>query len=158
MAKDALGHGSNGGKGGPTRPIPNSPYHQKASVELRYISQDAREAGRNAQQMGDDKGVNKYADQVADAATVLGYRSRGGLSDHPNDVAARALASGPKSAPVATHDAMVGVGPNSPLAGSRDYDPFGRPRTDKSSYDEYSRDLAYRSRQGNGGIGSGGRR
>lgn len=63
----------------------------------------------------------------------------------------------PKAAPVATHDATQGVGPNDPRVGSRDYDAFGRPRTDKSEYDNYSRDLAYRSRQGNGGIGSGGR-
>jgi hypothetical protein len=61
----------------------------------------------------------------------------------------------PKAAPVKTHDAMGGVGPNDPRAGSRDFDAFGRPRADKSSYDEYSRDLSLRSR--NGGIGSGGR-
>ena len=151
--KDAKGHGSNP-RGGPAKPIPNSPYHMKSDAELRYIQRDAHEAGRNAQSMGDERGVNKYADQVNDASSVLGYRARGGLSDHPADVASRAAVSGSdKSAKVPTHDSMSGVGPNSPLVGSRDYDAFGRPRADKSGYDEYSHDLALRSR--NGQVGSG---
>lgn len=104
--KDAKGHGSNS-RGGPAKPIPNSPFHAKSDAELRYIAKDAAEAGRNAQGMGDDRGVNKYADQVADAATVMGYRNRGGLSDHPNDVAARAaVGSSDKSGKVPTHDSM----------------------------------------------------
>lgn len=70
-----------------------------------------------------------------------------------NAEAAQALMSGLKSTQAPVHDSMVGVGPNDPRAGSRDYDAFGRPRADKSSYDEYSRDLSLRSR--NGQVGSG---
>lgn len=105
--KDALGHGSNGRGGRTAKPIPGHPYHGKSDAELRYIMKDASEAGKNAQEMGNDRGVNKYADQVNDAATVLGYRARGGSQDTPepsNAAAARAMASGPKSAPVPTHD------------------------------------------------------
>lgn len=143
--KDAKGHGSN------ARPIPGHIYHSKSDMELRYIAKDAAEAGRNAHDMGDQRGVNKYADQVADAATVLGYRARGGKSDAPADQ----LHSGTsKSNPAPVHDSM-GVGPNDPRAGSRDYDPFGRPRSagSKEEYDSYNRDLALRSR--NGQVGSG---
>jgi hypothetical protein len=94
--KDARGHGSN------ARPIPGHPYHSKTNAELRYIAKDAAEAGRNAQGMGDQRGVSKYADQVADAATVMGYRARGGKSDAPADQ----LHSGtPKSDPTPIHDA-----------------------------------------------------
>jgi hypothetical protein len=96
--KDAKGHGSN------AKPIPGHPYHQKTAMELRYIQKDAHEAGRNAQEMGDQKGINKYADQVNDASTVLAYRARGGASD----AAADRLASGPKSAPAPVHDSMAG--------------------------------------------------
>lgn len=107
--KDAKGHGSNT-RGGPVRPIPNSPYHAKSDAELRYIAKDAAEAGRNAQGMGDERGVSKYADQVADAATVMGYRNRGGVSDHPADVASReASVESAKSAKVPTHDSMSGA-------------------------------------------------
>lgn len=112
--KDAKGHGSNG-RGGPSKPIPNSPYHAKSDAELRYIVKDASEAesasrgmtayNPNGSQRSDTSG--KYADQVNDAASVLGYRDRGGLSDHPNDVAARAAVSGSdKSSKVPTHDSM----------------------------------------------------
>jgi len=102
--KDAHGHGSNSRGGRLAKPIPGHPYHSLSDMQLRYITKDAHEAGRNAQEMGDERGVNKYADQVNDAQTVLGYRQRGGLSDEPNAVAARALASGPKSAPAPIHD------------------------------------------------------
>jgi hypothetical protein len=105
MAKDALGHGSNARGGAGRKPIPGHPYHAKTSDELRYIQKDAHEAGRNAQEMGDERGINKYADQVNDAATVLAYRDRGGKSDHPADQ----LAGGPKSAPVPTHDSMTNL-------------------------------------------------
>lgn len=104
MAKDAKGHGSDGRGGGGYKPIPNSPYHAKSDAELRYIAKDASEAATAAQSMG--KLETKYNDQVNDASTVLGYRNRGGQSDHPDAVAARALASGPKSAPVTVHDSM----------------------------------------------------
>lgn len=105
--KDAKGHGSNT-RGGPARPIPNSPYHAKSDAELRYIAKDAAEAGRNAQGMGDERGVSKYADQVADAASVMGYRNRGGFSDHPADVASREVTvESAKSTKVPTHDSMT---------------------------------------------------
>jgi hypothetical protein len=115
--KDALGHGSN------KRPIPGSPMHAKTNDELRFIQRDAHEAGRNAQQMGDERGVNKYADQVNDASTVLGYRSRGGKSDAPAD----ALASGPKSAPAPIHDAWSSTpGGDRGDAGPVNYDADGK--------------------------------
>jgi hypothetical protein len=107
MAKDAKGHGSN------AKPISGSPMHTKTNDELRFIAKDAAEAGRNAQEMGDQRGISKYADQVADAATVMGYRARGGKSDAPADQ----LHSGtPKSDTVPVHDSMVqdtypGAGP-----------------------------------------------
>ena len=106
--KDALGHGSNtrGGRG-PFKPIPNHPYHAKSDDELRYIIKDAGEAASAAQGMG--KLETKYNDQINDAATVLGYRDRGGQSDHPDAVAARQLASGSqKSDTVPVHDSMSG--------------------------------------------------
>jgi hypothetical protein len=91
------------------------------------------------------------------------FRESGGEPEANNAQAAGALFyGGPKSQAAPIHDGMhnpntnyYGVGPNSPLAGSRDYDAFGRPRSDesKSEYDAYSRDLGYRAR--NGGIGSG---
>lgn len=96
--KDARGHGSN------AKPIPGHRYHSLSDMELRYIQKDAHEAGRNAHEMGDQRGVNKYADQVNDAATVLGYRSRGGKSDAPADQ----LHSGtPKSDAAPVHDSMT---------------------------------------------------
>lgn len=109
--KDAKGHGSNGRGGRLAKPIPGHAFHKKSDAELRYIMKDASEAGRNAQEMGSDQGVNKYADQVNDAATVLGYRARGGSQDMPepsNAAAAAALASGPKSAPAPVHDGASG--------------------------------------------------
>lgn len=99
--KDPLGHGSNTRGPGGRKPIPSHPFHTKTNAELRYIQKDAHEAGRNAQGMGDERGINKYADQVNDASTVLAYRDRGGKSDNPADM----LASGPKSNPVPVHDA-----------------------------------------------------
>lgn len=51
-------------------------YRTKTDAELRYIAQDASEAGRCAQLLGDEAGCNKYADQVNDACTVMGERDR----------------------------------------------------------------------------------
>lgn len=65
------------------KPLPGHPYHQKSEAELRYIIKDASEAGKNAQDMGSMRGINKYADQVNDAATVLAYRGRGGQQEGP---------------------------------------------------------------------------
>lgn len=117
--KDAKGHGSNERGGRLAKPIPGHPYHKKTDAELRYIQKDANEAAHamrgqtsydpNSGKRQDIEG--KYLDQVNDASTVLGYRDRGGKSDHPDAVAARALASGPKSAPTPMHDAMGGSGP-----------------------------------------------
>lgn len=120
--KDQKGHGSNSRGGRLAKPIPGHHFHSKSAAELRYIAKDAAEAGRNAAGMGDHKGVSKYADQVADAASVMGYRDRGGKQDAPNhgliegmqaklksDVdAGRMLHSGTsKSAPAPAHDAMT---------------------------------------------------
>lgn len=95
--KGALGHGSE------KRPIPGSPMHAKTNDELRFIQRDAHEAGKNAQEMGDERGINKYADQVNDASTVLGYRARGGKSDAPSDVLSSGTA---RSEPAPVHDSM----------------------------------------------------
>jgi hypothetical protein len=104
--KDALGHGSNG-RGSMKKPLPGHPYHSKSDAELRYIIKDASEAGKNAQEMGSERGVSKYADQVNDAATILGYRARsGGQPEASNADAARALASGPKSKAAPIHGGM----------------------------------------------------
>jgi hypothetical protein len=62
----------------PAMPIKSHPYHTKQDNELHYIMKDAHEA------MVAGKGVlkpheeGKYADQLNDAATVLGYRRNGG--------------------------------------------------------------------------------
>jgi hypothetical protein len=103
--KDAKGHGSN------KRPIPGHPYHSKTNAELQYIMRDAGEAAKaargltaynpNSGKREDTEG--KYLDQVNDAATVMGYRARGGKSDAPADALA---GGGAKSAPAPTHDAM----------------------------------------------------
>lgn len=76
-------------------------------MELRYIQKDAHEAGRNAHEMGDQRGVNKYADQVNDASTVLAYRRAGGKSDAPSDVLDSGTA---KSNPAPIHNSMRGPG------------------------------------------------
>jgi hypothetical protein len=126
--KDALGHGSDG-RGTPAKPIPNSPYHLKSDAELRYIVKDASEAERasrgmtsynpDSSQRSDTSG--KYADQVNDAASVLGYRDRGGLSMHPGDVVSReAVSASDKSAKVPTHDSMGSLSPGGRQGYSRD--------------------------------------
>jgi hypothetical protein len=113
--KDAKGHGSDARSGGPAKPIPDSPYHAKSDAELRYIAKDAHEAAQ-AMQGHSPEAENKYLDQVNDASTVLGYRSRGGSQDVPADkAAAGALAQGgAKSAPVPVHSG----------AGGREYNPL----------------------------------
>lgn len=93
--KDAKGHGSNGR--GRHVPLPGHAYHGKTDAELRYIIKDAGEAARasrgltsynpNSGKREDTEG--KYLDQVNDASTVLGYRSR--ISDSE---AASALGQG----------------------------------------------------------------
>lgn len=118
--KDAKGHGSEPrGAGfakppGPVRrPLPGHPYHTKTNDELRYIIKDASAAELSTRGMSSynpnsgkrEDTSGKYADQVNDAASILGYRTRGGKSDAPSD----ALASGPKSAPAPIHDSMVGA-------------------------------------------------
>ena len=79
MAKDAKGHGSDG-RGGPAQPIPGHPYHGKTDAELHFIAKDAHAAAQ-AMQGHNSTAENKYRDQVNDASTVLGYRSRGGAMD-----------------------------------------------------------------------------
>lgn len=105
--KDPKGHGSNG-RGGKkiVRPIPGHSYHSKSTDELKFISKDAHEAAR-AMRGWNSGAESKYLDQVNDAQSVLGYRERGGTSDHPWDKAANELHSGTKkSDPVPTHAAM----------------------------------------------------
>jgi hypothetical protein len=100
--KDAKGHGSSARGPGGRKPIPDHPYHARTNDELRYIVKDASEAAKAAQSMG--KLETKYNDQVNDAATVLGYRARGGASDAPSDI----LHSGTsKSDAAPIHDSMA---------------------------------------------------
>jgi hypothetical protein len=81
--KDAMGHGSNGRGGGRlAKPIPNHHFHAKSDAELHYVMKDAAEARDNMRGLN-EQAENKYADQVNDAATVLGYRDRGGKQDAP---------------------------------------------------------------------------
>ena len=53
------------------------PYHHKSDAELHYIIKDAGEAEK-AIGSHDIKASWKYADQQNDAASILGYRKRGG--------------------------------------------------------------------------------
>jgi hypothetical protein len=151
MAKDALGHGSNG-RG--RKPIPGHPYHAKTDAELRYIVKDASEAAQAAQGMG--KLETKYNDQINDAATVLGYRARGGQSDAPSDQ----LNSGPKSAAAPVHDSMTSLqgsiarGHAMRLAGDGGHVP-GFPAGGRHGYspDAVNSAIAAQNRSGRGKIG-----
>ena len=59
------------------------PYHHKTDAELHYIMKDAHEAEK-AVGSHDTKASWKYADQQNDAASILGYRQRGGKQvPHP---------------------------------------------------------------------------
>lgn len=59
------------------------PYHYKSDAELHYIIKDAHEAEK-AVGSHDKKAMWKYADQQNDAASILGYRQRGGKQlQHP---------------------------------------------------------------------------
>lgn len=64
-------------------PLPGHPYHYKSDDSLRYIQKDAHEAMRNADAMGDAKASGKYADQMLDAGSILGYRKRTGTGPLP---------------------------------------------------------------------------
>lgn len=75
--KDAKGHGSDKRGGAGAMPIKGHPYHEKSHAELRYIMKDAHEASV-AMRDHSPQAESKYLDQVNDAATVLGYRARGG--------------------------------------------------------------------------------
>ena len=103
--KDAKGHGSDA-RGGMSQdalrnagdaahgkvrgmPIAGHPYHTKTNDELQYIAKDASEAAKAQRGMASE---GKYLDQVNDAATVLGWRSRGGKDlsqSRATDVAAQ---------------------------------------------------------------------
>jgi hypothetical protein len=114
MAKDAKGHGSEkrgefmdkyGATGGTmasrsvgAMPIPGHAFHTKTNDELHFIAKDANAAAENFKNSGMTVPgstmltENKYRDQVNDAASVLGWRARGGrdLSQSPAvDVAAQ---------------------------------------------------------------------
>ena len=58
-------------------PLKGHPYHHKSDEELHYIIKDAAEAER-AIGSHDKKAMWKYGDQQNDAASILGYRQRGG--------------------------------------------------------------------------------
>ena len=59
-------------------PLKGHPYHHHSDEQLRFIAKDAEEARKNMQGF-DSKAEGKYADQINDAHTVLGYRQRGGM-------------------------------------------------------------------------------
>jgi hypothetical protein len=122
MAKDSGGHGSEA-RGGSTAaerpgrvrgmPIAGHDYHTKTSAELHGIASDANRAAENFKNSGmtvpgsNVLTENKYRDQVNDASSVLGWRSRGGVDLSTDGLAAKSLAGGhPKSAPPVTHPAM----------------------------------------------------
>ena len=166
MAKDAGGHGSNA-RGGSTAaerpgrvrgmPIAGQDYHTKTSSELHGIAADAHAAQQNFQGSGmtvpgsNVLTENKYADQVNDASSVLGWRARGGVNLSPDGLAAATLAGDhPKSAPVPTHPAMDKV-----ASLQRTLSRTGDETLQKNLRSEinYNRDLALRAR--NGQVGSG---
>ena len=127
MAKDAKGHGSEA-RGGSTAaerpgrvrgmPIAGHDYHTKTTAELKGIAADAHRAANAFQNSGmtvpgsNVLTENKYRDQVNDAASILGWRQRGGVDLSPDGLAgAKATeGNGPKSVPVATHPAMNSQG------------------------------------------------
>jgi hypothetical protein len=59
-----------------TIPLKGHAFHSRTEAELRYIIKDASEAARNMRDFN-AKAEAKYLDQVNDAATILGYRTRG---------------------------------------------------------------------------------
>jgi hypothetical protein len=100
----------------------------------------------NFQKFWAGSATQSVANDVA-AGRVKTIVAGGGQPMSSNAQAAQSLMNGLKSTQAPVHDSMS-VGPHSPLAGSRDYDPFGRPRTGDSlhSYDEASREMRLRSR------------
>ena len=60
-----------------TKLLPGHPYHRLPNESLLYIVKDASEAQRAVATLGDERNANKYADQVNDAASILGARERG---------------------------------------------------------------------------------
>lgn len=122
--KDAQGHGS-AARGGSTAaerpgkvrgmPIAGHDYHTKTSAELKSIASDASNAEKAFRGSGmtvpgsSTLTENKYADQVNNASTVLGWRSRGGVDLSTDGLAAKSLSGDhPKSTPPVTHSAMSG--------------------------------------------------
>jgi|SRR6185312_485408 len=104
---------ANARSSGADAPLQGHPYHQKSDAQLRFIQRDASEAAQNMRGM-DAKAEGKYLDQVNDASTVLGYRSRGGrdFSVVSDKQAAAALAQGgAKSAAVPVHSGAAGRRP-----------------------------------------------
>lgn len=57
------------------RPLKGHPYHEKSTLELRYLIEDA---GQAAVYMRDHspEAEAKYLDQVNDACTILHYREK----------------------------------------------------------------------------------
>lgn len=69
------------GRASQRHPLEGHDYHKMSHVELRGIMKDAGEAKQKAREMGNEKGENKYADQVNDAATVLHWRKQNGTPE-----------------------------------------------------------------------------
>lgn len=156
MAKDQLGHGSNKGTGAQgmrlVKTHVNGPHSAKVYKNPEWEENVVKFFRNGAYQSKADYHTNDISDAHDTAKSALQrYADQDARSRPVGDKAAASALGTSGAAPV--HDSMAGVGPNDPRVGSRDYDAFGRPRTDKSGYDEYSRDLALRGR--NGQIGSG---
>lgn len=129
MAKDAGGHGS----------------------EARGL---AAASARNRAMFGANAGFRTVKPVTSNAEASQSLMSS--LKSTQAPVHDSMYASGGRNGPETYPRADGSIHPNDPRVGSRDYDAMGHPRTDKSDYDDYSRDLSLRSR--NGGIGSGGSR
>ncbi len=52
------------------------PYHNYTNKMLKFVIQDAGEAAKCAQDLGNTVAENKYLDQVNDAVTILYYRKK----------------------------------------------------------------------------------
>ena len=83
-----------------TKPLPGHAYHAKTDAMLLYIVKDAGEAAK-AMQGWNPEAEGKYADQVNDACTILGYRKRlMAAAQHADKVfMAKAAGNGPCALP-----------------------------------------------------------
>lgn len=158
--KDNKGHGSNGKGGGNAKPSAKGmrliTTHTSGAHSAKVYNNP--EWGEKVVQFfksgAYQPNADYHTDDISDAhATAQSALARYSAQD---GAAAKSLASGSsKSDPVPVHNGMSDIHPNDPRVGSRDYDAMGHPRDAlaKSDYDEASRDMALRGR--NGQIGSG---